>query len=270
MPSPFPGMDPWLERPVVFPAVHNGFIIYLLEALNAVLPAGYVATNDARVYVDPELRRVPDVGVFGPDEPAGGLVGTATAALTRVGMVAVAADPDPASDPVEEYYLNVLSGDDDRLVTVVEVLSPANKRPGEAGRAEYRHKQRECRAGGVNLVEIDLLRGGAHTTSASEAGLRAAAPAGCDYHVCVTVAGAPREAFVAAFRLADPLPTIGVPLAPGVEPVEIDLQAVFTRCYDAGRYAQLAKYARRDPDPPLTAEQKAWADALLKEKGLVP
>jgi hypothetical protein len=263
-------MDPWLERPVVFPTVHNGFIIYLLEALNAVLPAGYVATNDARVYVDPELRRIPDVGVSGPDEPAGGPAGAATTALTRVGMVAVAAGPDPASDPVEEFYLNILSGDDDRLVTVVEVLSPTNKKSGEDGRAEYRHKQRECRAGGVNLVEIDLLRGGAHTTAASEAGLRDAAPAGCDYHVCVTVAGIPREAFVAAFRLADPLPTVAVPLGPGAEPVAIDLQAVFTRCYDAGRYAHLAKYGRREPDPPLTPDQRVWADAILKAKGLIP
>jgi len=268
MPSPFPGMDPWLERPVVFPALHSGFIIYLLEALNARLPPGYVATNDARVYVDPELRRVPDVGVFGPtDPPAGGPGGAA--ALIRVGMLAVAAGV-PASDPDTELYLNILSADDDRLVTSVEVLSPANKKPGEDGRAEYRHKQRECRAGGVNLVEIDLLRGGRHTTAVPEERLRAVAPGGYDYHVCVTDASESREFYVAPFRLADRFPTVGFPLDPGVEPVVIDLRAVFDRCYDAGRYALLAKYDRREPDPPLTAEQKTWADAILKEKGLLP
>ncbi len=265
MPSPFPGMDPWLERPVVFPTVHGNFMNYVQEELNRLLPAGFVATTENRVYVEPDdQQRVPDVGVFGPPGAAAG----ATAVLTRYGLVP--AGTDTRSDPVRESVLNILSGDDDRLVTVVEVLSPGNKRAGEAGRAAYRNKQGECRVGGVNLVEIDLLRGGRHTTAVAERRLRALAPGGFDYHVCVTVAADPREFYVAPFRLADPLPTIGIPLAAGVEPVAINLQAVFDRCYDAGRYAMLAKYDRRDPDPPLTAEQKAWADAILKEKGLLP
>ncbi|MFO0796574.1 MAG: DUF4058 family protein [Gemmataceae bacterium] len=266
MPSPFPGMDPWLERPAVFPTVHGSMVTYAQEALNRVLPPGYLATTDNRVYVDPEARRVPDVGVFGPDAAPPG--GAATAVLSRYGLLA--AGTDPRSDPVEEAYLEILSGDDDRLVTVIEVLSPTNKKPGEEGQASYRHKQEECRAGGVNLVEIDLLRGGAHTTAVPEARLRGLTGGAYDYHVCVTVAGVPREFYVAPVRLADRLPTVGVPLDPGVEPVPLDLQAVFDRCYDAGRYAQLAKYGRRDPDPPLTPEQKAWADAILKEKGLLP
>ncbi len=266
MPSPFPGMDPWLERPVVFPTVHGNFMNYLQEALNQFLPAGFVATTENRIYTDPDdQQRVPDVGVFGPaDRPAG----AATGVLTRFGLVA--AGTDSRSDPVRERVLNILTGDDDRVVTVVEVLSPGNKRPGTAGRAAYRNKQSECRTGGVNLVEIDLLRGGRHTTTVPEARLRAAAAGGYDYHVCVTVAADPREFYVAPFRLADRLPTTGVPLVPGIDPVAIDLQAVLDRCYDAGRYALLAKYGRREPDPPLTPEQRAWADAILKEKGLVP
>lgn len=261
MPSPFPGMDPWLERPPVFPSLHHTFITYLQAALNGSLPAGYVATSANRVYVDPELNREPDVSVFGPVEaPADGPLAEAWG-----GMLAVAAVP--ISDPITEAYLEIVSGDDDRLVTAVEVLSLSNKKTGD-GRASYQQKQGEYRAGGVNLVEIDLLRGGPHTTAVSEARLRAAAGA-FEYHVCVTAIGEPDMHHVAAFRLADRLPTIPIPLDHGLPPVPVDLQAVFDRCYDEGGFAKLAKYDRRQPDPLLTAEQQAWAEGILREKGLL-
>jgi len=265
MPSPFPGMDPWLERPMTFPNLHNNLITYLQVALKALLPKGYVAAGANRVWVDPVARREPDVGAFGPpDPPAGG--GVAVATLTRAGLLAIAADP--VSDPVEEPYLEILSGEDDRLVTAVEILSLSNKKPGDNGRTSYRQKQGEYRAGGVNLVEIDLLRGGAHATAVPEARLRAAAGA-FDYHVCVTAVEVPGLFHVAPVRLADRLPTVPIPLDPGVRPVLLDLQAAFDRCYDEGPFADLARYARRRPDPPLTAEQQAWAEGVLRAKGVL-
>ena len=267
MPSPFPGMDPWLERPMVFPGLHNSLIIYLQAALNAVLPPEYVATTANRVYVDPELRREPDVSVFGPsDDPPGGGVATAVAAMAAAGLLAAATES--ASDPVEEIYLDIRSVDDDRLVTAVEVLSPANKKPGEDGRASYRQKQGECRAAGVNLVELDLLRRGPHTTAVPEARLRAVAGPS-DYHVSVMVAGVRRQFFVAPIKLGDRLPVIPIPLDPGISPVVVDLQGVFDRCYDEGGFGRLAKYDRRHPDPPLTSDQRAWADGILRDKGIL-
>jgi hypothetical protein len=260
-------MDPWLERPAVFPSLHNGLVIHLQGALNAVLPPQYVATNDNRVYVDPELRRVPDLGVLGPDRPVTGGTATIAAAMTGAGLLA--AGTEPVTEPVEETYLEIRSADDDRLVTAVEVVSPANKRSGEDGRISYQQKQSEYRASGVNLVEIDLLRSGPHTTAIPESRLRAVAGP-CEYHVCVAVAGIPREYYVAPIRLTDHLPVLAVPLDPGVTPVTVDLQAVFDQCYDAGRYDRIAKYDRRPPDPPLTPEQQAWAEGILREKGLLP
>ena len=265
MPSPFPGMDPWLERPAVFPTVHGHLVYNLHAALNAILPAGYAATTDSRVYVDPELRRIPDVGLHGPTHPPADDPNGFAAALAGAGLLAVEAEP--VSDPIEERYLKIFSVDDDRLVTAVEVVSPTNKKPGEDGRVSYRQKQGEYRASGVNLVEIDLLRGGPHTTAVSEDQLRAAGP--FDYHVCVTAACHARTCFVAPIRLTDRLPLLPIPLDPGVPPVTVDLQAVFDRCYDEGRYGFLAKYDRRQPDPPLTAEQQAWAEGILREKGLL-
>lgn len=266
MPSPFPGMDPWLERPAVFPSLHNNLVYVLQAALNAVLPAGYVAAGDTRVYVDPELRRIPDVGVYTPGPAPPGTSAVAVATLTGAGLLAAASEP--IADPIEEPYLEILTVDDERLVTAVEVVSPANKKPGEEGRASYQQKQGEFRLGGVNLVEIDLLRRGLHTTAVPEARLRAAAAA-FDYHVSVMLAGRPREFFVAPIRLAARLPALPIPLDPGVTPVTIDLQAVFDRCYDEGGFAKRAKYAR-PCDPPLTADQQAWAEGVLRDKGLLP
>jgi len=261
MPSPFPGMDPWLERPGLFPSFHATLIANIQTALNAALPAGYVASNESRVYVDPELQRIPDIGVFGPDAPASGAVAT----LELKGLVAAAVEP--VSDPVEEHYLEILSVDDERLVTVIEVVSPSNKTKSD-GRTSYKQKQGECRASGVNLVEVDLVRGGPHVTAVPEARLRAVAP-NCEYHVCVTVAGAPRRYFVAGFALADPLPAISVPLESGVPPVPLDLQAAFNQTFDAGAFAKRVRYGRKEPDVPLSLEQRTWAEGILREKGLL-
>jgi Protein of unknown function (DUF4058) len=38
MPSPFPGMDPFLENPGIFSDFHDSFITYLRENLQANLP----------------------------------------------------------------------------------------------------------------------------------------------------------------------------------------------------------------------------------------
>jgi len=265
MPSPFPGMDPWLERPMAFPTLHNNLIYVLQAVLKPLLPRGYLAAGANRVWVDVQARREPDVGVFGPPDPlAGG--GTAVAAAPWAGLLAVAADP--VSDPVEEHYLEILSGEDDRLVTAIEVVSLSNKKSGDTGRTSYQQKQGEYRASGVNLVEIDLLRGGAHVTAVPEARLRAAAGP-YDYHVCVTAVEVPGQFLVAPVRLADRLPVVPIPLDPGVRPVRLDLQAAFDRCYDEGPFADLARYDRRHPEPPLTPEQQAWAEGVLREKGLL-
>jgi len=258
-------MDPWLERPFVYPGFHDGFLIYLRAALASALPPGFAVTGQSRVYVDETQLRVPDLGVLGPADGGGGTA-VAPAALSRVGMLAAGVERTP--DPITEAYLEILTAEDERLVTVIELLSPSNKASG-AGREAYLEKQEECRVGGVNLVEIDLLRGGRHTTAVAERRLRALAPGGFDYHACVVLAATSRQYFVAPFALAARLPTIGVPLTLDREPVAVELQPVFDRCYDEGGFARLVKYGRRDPEPPLTAEQKAWADAILREKGLL-
>lgn len=267
MPSPFPGMDPWLESPAVFPDIHDALIFLLREALNTVLPSGYFATGAARIWMDEKHHREPDVSVTRPPdwEPTSS-GGVAAADFERAGMLAVEAPY--LAEPIEEKYLEIRSTANEHLVTAIEVVSPTNKQAGEAGRGSYRQKQAELRSRGVNLVEIDLLRGGTHVSAIPLNQLRPRAGS-YDYHVCVTAHDAPGMYFIAPFRLTDQMPAVAVPLENGTPPVSIELQPLFDRSYDTGRYGERLPYAGRKPDPPLTDDQRAWAEGILRAKGLV-
>ena len=168
-----------------------------------------------------------------------------------------------------ETFLSIYAGGEhERLVTTIEVLSPSNKTPGAQGRDLYLLKQREVLESRVHLVEIDLLRRGPHVTAAPLARLRRAFGA-FDYHVSVVVAGNEPSNHAAGIKLADRLPAIGIPLDPGVPAITIDLQPMIDLAYDRGRYTELFSY--REPcDPPLTPDQQAWAEGVLRAKGLLP
>jgi hypothetical protein len=256
-------MDPWLEDEEFFRDIHGSLIFLLREAINAILPPGYVARGTQLVWVDDDLRREPDVGVFGADR----LKGAPTTAPSPLAGVLAVAD-DPVLEPWEQPYLEIRTGQGKRLVTTIEVVSRSNKKAGDNGRTAYKQKQVECRLSGVNLVEIDLLRAGPHTTAVPEDHLRRVAGP-FDYHVSVMVAGTPNRYYAAPARLEEPLPPTPIPLDPGVPAVTVALQPLLDRAYDSGRYASEIDY-RRPCSPPLTPDQQAWAEGVLKAKGLLP
>ncbi len=265
MPSPFPGMDPWLEDPAVFPDLHDSLIFLLKKALNARLPAGYAAMINTIVWTEDEQRREPDVNVVtrrprsrrGHDTPV-----ALADPLRPLGLV-------PERVPREEQYLEILSTDGRRLVTAVEVLSPSNKAGRSEGRKAYLKKQREFLAARVNVVELDLLRAGVHTTAVPRPRLVGLAGGPFHYHVCVLKAGKTGRLFGAVFPLDRPLPTIGFPLDTGTEPVPIDLQAVLNEAYDTSRYAGLIDYAK-PCTPPLPPDDLAWANNILSKRNRTP
>ena len=261
MPSPFPGMDPWLEDPAVFPDLHESLIYLLKAGINAVLPVGYVATSKNRVYVDEDRLREPDVALFSPNNGHSGGVATLS------GMIAIGQQR--SFDPVEEPFLEILSAGGKRLVTAVEIISPTNKKAGDKGRKSYHDKQEEYLDAGVNLVEIDLLRQGPHVSAVPLSRIRRKVKEPFDYHVSVVVIGSPNRYFAAPFKLGDRLPAFGIPLDAHAAPITIDLQPLFDRAYDTGRYPDLVDY-RGPCDPPLTPEQRTWAEAILRDLRLVP
>jgi hypothetical protein len=156
-------------------------------------------------------------------------------------------------------------GDESRVVTVIKVLSPANKAAGSEGWQLHLDKQQQILASQTHLIEIDLLRSGAHTVAAPldlliERGQ-------WDYLACLH-RGSQEERFeVWAIPLRQRLPRIHVPLAGDDLDVVLDLQTVFDRCYEESAYALDVEY-RGEPPVPLTRADAEWAEALLRERGL--
>jgi hypothetical protein len=143
------------------------------------------------------------------------------------------------------------------------VLSLTNKTMRSQGRRLYVRKQREIPASQIHLVEIDLLRGGRHTTAVPLRRARAKAGA-FDYHVGIHRFDHVEDYFVDPIRLQHGLPEIAIPLLPGDPDVAIDLQEVFQRSYDAGPYRRRIRYRQSEPVPPLDAEARQWATRMLE------
>ena len=265
MPSPFPGMDPYLEHPEIFPGLHDRLVAYLSEALQPVLPSPYYADMGRRAWIEVTERYIgPHVNVLRKrsrdTHVKSGNGGVATAARTATRPLVIHVPHDERREPFVEIYAG--RGKNRRLVTTIEVLSPSNKKPGEEGRDLYLRKQRELLKSQVHLVEIDVLRGGEHTTSVPHD--RLVAKAGpFDYHVCVHQFDNVEDYLVYAIQLAEPLPAVSVPLLPGDGAVPVDLQAVFTRSYDTGPYTREIDYLRDRPVPPLRPKQARWAKQCL-------
>ena len=261
MPSPFPGMDPYLEQPALWPGVHQGIITYARAALNALLPPHYVADIGERLYVvQPDRSIYPAVVVVEPPSTA------PFPERQREGTTALLSSDPPwvltvESVEVREVFVEILSvGDASQVVAVIEVLSPSNKTANSEGRQLYLTKQQEILRSPTHLIEIDLLRSGEPTVAAPRE--RLIERGVWDYLVCLHRGGQPGRYEVWATTVRQRLPRIRVPLAHGEPDVVLDVQAVFDRCYDEGAYARRLNY-QRDPPTPLSNADHAWARALF-------
>jgi len=257
MPSPFPGMDPFLEHPALWPDVHHGLIEALRSTLAPVLRPRYRVAVEERVYVadleGPFFTGRPDASVVDAGPP-GGLAPNAAVALAEPRVVEV-----PMPDRIREGYLEVHNVATDEVVTVVEVLSPTNKRPGE-GRRLYEEKRLQVLGTRTHLVEIDLLRSGQPMKMWGDGG---------DSHYRVLISRAERRprADLYAFSVRDPLPPFPLPLRPKDEEPVVELGALLHALYDRASYDLAVDYTG-EPVPSLEEDDAAWADQLLREKGL--
>ncbi len=169
------------------------------------------------------------------------------------------------SEPPVETFLEIIDRESgNRVVTVIEFLSPSNKSPG-LNREQYRRKQREICSSDANLVEIDLNRFGTHTLAFPLEHLKPECRT--PYMACVRRVTRPGMAEVYPMPLWERLPVVKVPLRPDDADVPLDLQALVEQCYRNGAYEGTLDYAV-DPDPPLSGADEDWADERLHEKGL--
>jgi Protein of unknown function (DUF4058) len=273
MPSPFPGMDPYLESPRFFPDLHAGLIFSMQEDLQRRLSQAYYALSGQRVWLEVSQRYVePDVNVMRerreiPHRSQGGVANAEPEVETKLaaGEPVLIAVEDVEHDNHHESYLEIhgRSSGQDRLIATIEVVSPFNKTPGHEGYDSYRAKQREVLADQVHLIEIDLLRGGTHVTAVpKDIAMEKAGP--FDYHVSVHRFDRPKDYLVYPIRLEKRLPVITVPLLPADPAVLLDLQAAFNRAYDAGPNRKAIWYGKDPIEPPLRPEQAEWAATTVK------
>lgn len=261
MKSPFPGMDPYLEQH--WGDVHHRLVTYACDQVQPQLPAQLRARMEERVFVEsdePEYRAFyPDIHVVErgrASQPAAAPEGNV--ALEEPLVVHI------DEEPLSQGYIEIIdAGSGNRVVTVIEFLSPANKVRGE-GRDLYLQKQRETRAAGVSLVEVDLTRSGRRVTLLPPE--RTPASHRTTYQVCVLRGRTPHKVEVYRAPLDRRLPTIRVPLRETDADVPLDLQALVDQCYRNGRYDDLDY--RSPPVPPLEAPDAAWADEMLRSTGM--
>ncbi|MBX9628130.1 MAG: DUF4058 family protein [Gemmataceae bacterium] len=259
MPSPFPGMDPYLEHPFVWEDVHNTLIPALRVALQPeVRPLGYVVRIDHRVSVredgGDELVGQPDVLVSRPKKPAAGRRRPAGGAAVATPVIAEL----PRRLETDRIpYLKVVDREDDRVVTVIELLSPSNKESGN-DRVAFLDKRRALLASDANYVEIDLLRGYGRLPFRS-------LPAGAYYVMASRPADRPKVR-VWPWGLRDPIPVVAVPLRAGEPEPALDLRGVLDRVYDDAGYEDHVYH--RTPAPRLSAADAAWARGVLSGAGI--
>lgn len=257
MNSPFPGMNPYVEDPRLWKGFHTLLIAAIVAALNESLPDGFQARAEERCYIVPPHREIyADVSVSEvfPAEPS------ATATLVRAAPTGIAT---LAVSERRERFVEVLDLTvGGRVVTVIEVLSPANKTPGDLGRDAYVRKQGNLLLSQTNLLEIDLLRGGTHTFMVPRAELDAR----CSYHyaACLYRAADPLHFAFWLNRLPDPLPEVRVPLtdSPAADAF-LDLQRAVDRALREGGFARLLDY-RLPAEPPLSEGDAAWVAGLVR------
>ncbi len=259
MPSPFPGMDPYLERPSLWPGLHSAIINHLQADLNPRLLPNYIAQIETRVYVmrdeDPARHLfIPDVTVERVPKSKKGRHTSAT-----LDVAEPIEFPWIIDEEIEEARIEITDRRSNRLVTVIEVTSPSNKVRGSEGRTKFLAKRRELMAANVNWLEIDLLREGDRSV------VPLLPPS--DYWVFLSRAADRPRTRGWPISLRGKLPVIGVPLAEKDPDAALDLGKVLNAVHDQAGYGYLIDY-RRPPEPPFTPADARWANRLLRDKGL--
>ena len=259
MPSPFPGMNPYLEDPNRWSDFHNRLIVAVADALTPQLLPKYQVVIKKRIY---EIIATDDLFIDKADITVQPHLTSTPSNASNVAVVTPAAQPIkvylPMLEEVREAYLEVQDAATKEVVTVIEIISPANKR-GE-GRIKYEKKRYSVLGSLTHLVEIDLLRIGESLPILGN-------PPQSHYRILVSRSNTRPKADLYAFNLPDIIPAFRLPLRPGdVEP-EVDLQALLHGVYDRSGYDYFIDY-HSDTVPPLSESDAAWMDALLREKEL--
>ncbi len=259
MPSPFPGMNPYLAHPALWSGVHHRLITAIANDLAPQIRPKYIVAIEERVYQmsgeESLLIGIPDVAVQRPQT-------TANITKSNITIAAPTAQPIEATIPLPETltesYLEIRDVKTNEVMTVIEVLSPKNKQ-SVVGRLQYETKRQNVLGSCTHLVEIDLLRQGKAMPILSP-------EIESHYRILVSRGDTRPKAKLYAFNLPDKIPQFPLPLrSEDVEPL-VDLQRLMHEIYDQGGYDLRLDYSR-EPTPALSMIDAIWVDKLLKQQG---
>lgn len=257
MPSPFPGMDPYLEAPAIWPGFHHSLADEIKAQLNAVLSPRY--------YADVEVRTVlEEVGIaaFKTVYPDAAVLETVPSVPSGGAAVAIPAAPIQRLALLPEQHkmrtVQVRETGTDSLVTALEILSPVNKRGG--GLHTYREKRKSLLSTDVHVIELDLLRAGERPGWEVND-----PPIDSEYIVLVNRAfrGDIRQSEIWPVALNEPLPICPVPLLPPDPDVPLQLGEVLANVYRRAAYARRIDYTSPVPPPTLRPAMQHWLATLL-------
>jgi hypothetical protein len=270
MPSPFPGMDPYLEGHL-WPDVHHRLATQLARQLAPQLRPRYIARLATRFLA--ELGEIGPVRILYPDVDV-------TVARQAREQIAIYQAPDhappfaapvvvasqPAPPRVKRVTVEIRDAQGEHLVTSIEILSPINKQAD--GFLEYQQRRwlvMDCPA---HLLEIDLLRQG-HRPVSLELVDEEDRPLieRASYLFFLTRSGRGRKVEIWPLALREPLPVLPVPLLDPDPDVALDLGAALRAIYDEAAYDLSVDY-RQPPEPSLAGDEEEWADSLLREREL--
>ncbi len=258
MPSPFPGMNPYLEDPQLWPEVHSRLIVAIADHLNPQVMPKYRVAVERRIYemVDGESLTVgiPDVSIARASQRPAELP-TASAAIATQPFTQPRRILLPTPEEVRESYLEIRDVATGSVVTVIELLSPKNKKSGP-GRDAYETKRLRLLSSDANFVEIDLIRAG-----------RAMFTPETNNTDCYTVIISPTqlrpEAELYSFGLQETMPNLKIPLQREDAGAILDLQQVLEQTYDRAGLDLTIDYSEPPPSPKLSPEDQDWMACIL-------
>jgi Protein of unknown function (DUF4058) len=261
MPYPFPGMNPYLEQPAFWSSVHSRLIVAIADTVAPqILPNYYIEVETRTDSEDPSselLIGIPDAVVLTQPslvKSAQPLPVSTTALQTRPQQVQL-----PIGLEVKDRYLEVRETETNVVVTVIELLSPKNKRPGK-GRSAYESKRQRILESKAHLVEIDLLRIAAPMPLCQH-------DLPWDYRILVSRSEARPNADLYGFSLRERIPDFPLPLKQPTESVSVDLQSILQGVYDRAGYDYRIDYQQSVPPPALTAADQAWSTQITQKTG---
>jgi len=269
MPSPFPGMDPYLED-YLWPDFHQRIAAEISRALAPQLRPRYVARLAVRIIQDktPEAEigiMYPDVKILQRQQPIKPLSSRQITSQMPITEAAKAISPALAF-PLLDFEVRLVNVEirdsaSNHLVTSIEILSPVNKRGKEL--REYQRKRDRLEAADVHLLEIDLLRRGRRPVLTGRVAQRSQLEN--THYLISLLRGGAHSLQVWPVQVTETLPVVAVPLRDPDPDVPLDLGVCLATIYDEAAYDLSIDYSQPPPPPAFDEETQAWMAALLQE-----